>query len=122
LSSVLEATRPDQDAAVDFSTQLLRDWMRQNTIDGMNIYQSLWMFSRFESLQIQFPWGPAHVDLFKMFQSGAVPTLYYVLLRTQPDVMDQPQHWLTQARIDWVKSRVAEYLGPQVAAAIQSLS
>jgi hypothetical protein len=120
--SLFESTRSDQDAAIEFGQQLLKDWMRQNTLEGMNIKQSLWMFARFESIIITFPWGAAEVDIFKMFQSGAIPTLYYVLLRLQPDAMTLPHHWLTQARIDWVKTRVESYLGAPVCSYIQTLS
>jgi hypothetical protein len=122
MSTILESSRPDQEAAIEFSQQLLRDWMRQNTIEGMNIYQSLWMFTRFESSMYTLPWGSVHVDIFKMFQSGAVPTLYYILLRIQPDPMTMPYHWLTQARIDWVKNKISAYIGPDVTASIQALA
>lgn len=122
MTSVLETTKADQEAAIQFTRQLLHDWMRQNTIEGMNLQQSLWMFSRFEGVTISTPWNTAQsIDLFKMLYVGAVPTVYYCLLRVQPDDMTQPYHWLTQARIDWFKSRIEEYIGADTAAYIGSL-
>ena len=121
MSTALEISKPDQDAAMSFSRQLLSDWMRQNTIDNINLYQSLWVFHRFENFTITQAWGTGHVDIFKMFQSGAVPTLYYTLLRIQPDDMTQTYHWLTQARIDWVKQRLVDFMGAGMAGYIATL-
>ena len=112
----------DQQAAINFSQTLLRDWMLQNTLEGMTIINSCWVFARFENLTLQFPFGSHKVDLFKMFNAGAIPTLYYCLLKVQPDDMTESYHWVTQARLDWVKTRIASHLGPQAAAYIESLN
>jgi hypothetical protein len=81
----------------------------------------LWVFSRFEEFQISAAFGTKHVDIFKMFYSGAIPTVYYCILRVAPDPMTESYHWLTQARLDWVKGKLEEYLGAGMSAYIQSL-
>ena len=119
--SPLDATRADQEAAVNFTRSLLLDWMRQNTLEGISLQQSLWVFSRFETFEISAPWGSSRVDIFKMFNSGAIPTLYYCLCKVQPDSMLEQYHWLTQARIDWVKDRIASHIGAGMASYLSSL-
>lgn len=122
MTSLLEITKPDQDTDIIFTKQLLYDWMRKNAKeDGMNIYQSLWVFARFERFQMTMPWGTDHYDLFKLFNAGAVPTLYYCLCRVEPDDMSQTYHWLTQERIDWFKSKIQEHIGISMAYYIASL-
>ena len=112
----------DQQASINFTQSLLREWMLQNTLEGMSIIQSCWVFSRFENIELTFPFGSKKVDLFKMFMSGAIPTLYYCLLKVQPDNMSESYHWVTQARLDWVKTRLETHLGTTTANYIKSLS
>jgi hypothetical protein len=121
IRALLLASEADQESAIKFTNKLLRDWMRKNTIEGMNIAQSLWIFSRFEEYTIQIAGQTKTVDLFKMFASGAIPTLYYCLLKVQPDPMTESYHWLTQERLDWVKNEVENWLGPQTTNFIKSM-
>ena len=121
IQQIVNATDSDQKAAMEFSQNLLREWMRRNSIEGMNIPQSIWVFSRFEEFTLPIDGQDRHIDIFKMFQSGALPTLYYCLLRIVPDDMSKSYHWVTQARIDWVKTKIAEFIGSQTAGYIQTL-
>jgi hypothetical protein len=116
------ATRNSQQQNITFSQNLLQDWMRKNTLEGINIMQSLWVFSRFEQFIVSCDFGQKHVDLFKMFQSGALPTVYYCILQVQPDTMTEDYHWLTQERLDWVKEKIEAHLGNGMATHIQSLN
>lgn len=121
IQEAMNLTDSDQSAAITFSHKLLRDWMRRNTIEGMTIQQSLWVFSRFEEFTIEINGVSKKVDMFKMFQSGALPTLYYCLLKIQPDPMTESFHWVTQPRIDWVKNEISAWLGAGMAGYIQTL-
>jgi hypothetical protein len=116
------ASKNTQQQNIAFGQSLLHDWMRKNTLEGMTIVQSLWIFSRFERFEVEFGFGPKRVDLFKMFQSGAIPTVYFCILQVQPDSMTEPYHWLTQDRLDWVKTRLESHLGEGMVAYIQGLS
>jgi hypothetical protein len=118
---LFESSANSQESDIGFSRQLLHDWMRKNKLEGMSINQSLWVFSRFEEFEINAVFGAKHVDIFKMFYSGAIPTVYYCILRVAPDPMTESYHWLTQARLDWVKGKLEEYLGAGMSAYIQSL-
>lgn len=118
---LLAASYPDQESAIMFSKKLLSDWMRKNTLEGMTIQQSLWVFSRIEDFSILIDGTNKKVDLFKMFQSGAIHTLYYCILRFTADDMSKPYHWVTQERINWVKAKIEEYLGAPTCAYIQTL-
>lgn len=122
IQEAMNLTDSDQSAAITFSHKLLRDWMRRNTVEGMTIQQSLWVFSRFEEFAIEINGVSKKVDMFKMFQSGALPTLYYCLLKIQPDPMTESFHWVTQSRIDWVKNEISAWLGTGMTGYIQSLS
>lgn len=127
LEYIAATTQHKQEDYIMFGRTLLGDWMRRNTAEGMTIAQSLWVFSRFEEFSINFePFdilnlSAKKVDMFKMFMSGALPTLYACLLQIEPDPMTEDYHWVTQARIDWVKERVGERLGPGMVAYIESL-
>lgn len=121
INAIMQITSSEQESAIVFSHKLLRDWMRKNTIEGMTIEQSLWVFSRFEDFTIEINGTNKKVDLFKMFQSGALPTLYYCLLKIEPDPMTESFHWITQPRIDWVKNEIATWLGNSMASYIGSL-
>jgi hypothetical protein len=116
-----ESSKVSQEQNIHFGQSLLHDWMRRNTLEGMSVNQSLWVFSRFEEFTVNAIFGTKHVDLFKMFQSGAIPTVYYCILRVTPDDMTQSYHWLTQERINWVKERLENFLGAGMVAYIQSL-
>lgn len=118
---IFESTKNSQQQNINFGQTLLHDWMRKNIIEGMSVLQSVWVFSRFETFEVNAGFGNARVDLFKMFQSGAIPTVYLCLLQVQPDDMTQPHHWLTQVRIDWVKEQIEAYIGPSMANYIQTL-
>jgi len=110
-----------QEQNINFGRGLLHDWMRRNTLEGMSVNQSLHVFSRFEDFYVDFGYGPKKVDLFKMFQSGAIPTVYFCILQVAPDSMLETYHWLTQARLDWVKERLEDYLGAGMTGYIQSI-
>lgn len=106
-------SRTSQEVNLNFGNQLLNDWMRKNIIEGMNIKQSLWVFSRFEDFYIDCDFGSRKVDIFKMFRSGAIPTAYFCLLQVDVDPMTEDYHWITQERIDWVLSQIEDYLDNQ---------
>lgn len=114
-------SQSSQAASISFGDKLMHDWMRQNQLEGITIEQSAWVFSRFEEYQVNFGAGLKHIDMFKLFASGAIPTAYYAILGVAPDDMTQSYHWLTQARLDWVKSQMEDYLGAGMAAYIQNL-
>jgi hypothetical protein len=118
---ILEASRTNQQEAITFGQGLLHDWMRKNVIEGMSIKQSLWVFSRFEDFYIDSDWGSRKVDVFKMFQAGAMPTVYYCLLQVTPDPMTEDYHWITEARMEWILLRVRAYIGEGMANYIESL-
>jgi hypothetical protein len=112
----------DQQAAIDFCASLMNEFVRNNTNEGMTIDQSLYLFTKLSCFPMARPWGEVEVDLSLLFERGAVPTLYFVLLRLTPDDMTQPYHWLTQERIDWMKSKIEEFIGSGMASYIQSMS
>jgi len=117
----LQASQSSQALSVAFGETLLMDWMRYNTLEGMSIEQSLWVFSRFEDYHVEFGNGPKKIDLFKLFTSGALPTAYYCLLGVALDDMTETYHWLNATRMDWVKSRIEARLGAGYVAYVQGL-
>lgn len=118
----LDLSRSNQYESISFGRKLLHDWMRKNTLEGMTVKQSLWVFSRFETFTINCDFGVRHVDIFKMFYAGALPTAYYCLLQVDPDPMTESYHWLTQEKIDWFKNQVRAYLGDSMANYIEGLN
>ena len=121
IQALMQASDSDQEAALKFTQKLLRDWMRRNTIEGMTIQQSLWVFARFEEFKITIDGMEKKIDLFKMFQAGAIPTLYYNLLRIVPDDFTKPYHWITQQRINWILEQIENHIGTQMSQYIRGL-
>lgn len=107
-----EVSRENQEAAIEYGSRVIKDWMRKNSLEGISIVQSLWVFSRLEEISVGFPFGTKHVDIFKMLQGGALASSYYCLLAVAPDDMTQPYHWVTSDRLNWMKQELAIYLGP----------
>jgi hypothetical protein len=118
---ILEVSRTNQQDAIAFGQGLLHDWMRKNVIEGMSIKQSLWVFSRFEDFHVTCDFGSRKVDIFKMFQSGAMPTVYYCLLQVIPDPMTENYHWVTEARMEWILLRIRAHIGEGMASYVESL-
>jgi hypothetical protein len=118
---IFESSRVNQQENINFGQTLLYDWMRMNILEGMSVKQSLWVFSRFEDFEVSCDFGNKKVDIFKMFQSGAIPTVYYCILQVEPDPMTEDYHWITTERMQWVKDRVVAHIGPGMAAYIESL-
>lgn len=112
-----------QEAAINYCREVYREMIIRNVKDGINIMQSTYLFSRFEQYEYTIPGTnqTIKVDLFKLLETGAIPTLYYHLLRVQPDDMTQPYHFLTQERLNWLKSKFREWLGNETASYIESL-
>jgi hypothetical protein len=115
----------DQAAAIGFCTNLMNTFIRNNTNEGITIEQSLYLFSKLSNFTVARDWPDmpegTRIDLSTLMETGAVPTLYFVLLRLPADDMTKSYHWLTQARIDWMKGKIEEFIGPGMAAYIQSL-
>jgi hypothetical protein len=118
---LMNSSAKSQEQNMTFGRTLLHDFMRKNILEGMNISQSLWVFSRFEAFEVSTSFGSKRVDLFKMFQSGAIPTVYFCILQVSPDSMEEGYHWITADRLEWVKVRLREFLGQGMSSYIESL-
>ena len=120
---ILNEFLSQQEAAITYCKSVYREMVIRNVQDGINIIQSTYLFSRFEQYEYTIPGTDktVKVDLFKLFETGAIPTLYYHLLRVQPDDMTQPYHFLTEERLNWLRQKFRDWLGHETAAYIESL-
>jgi hypothetical protein len=113
----------EQESAIIFCQELLKKMIRKNVSEGINIVQSSWAFSRFENYKFVLnDETEIKIDLFKLFESGAIHTLYYHLLRIEPDDMSKAYHWFTVERLSFIKNKIKTWLGEEVSTYIETLS
>lgn len=108
-----------------FANQLISDVKGLNIISGAGVAQGLWAHKRFANLTITFTQAHADtfaplqplvgltldIDLINLIVTGDCESAYGVFCCIEPDDMTQPYHCITQQLIDYVKMRIATYLG-----------
>lgn len=101
----------DLEAEKEFLKELMLD-LRQEYIDaGILPNQALWVHQRLSTWTFPFMGLTYTVDIFDMVQTGNSQLLYLSLTYGTPDDMSQPQHWITQARINEIKATLKSWLG-----------
>ena len=94
-----------------FADQLMEDIKRQNTLEGINLMQALWVHHRLRALEITIGGVPFTIDLMNLVISGDIEVAAVVLMNTTPDDMTQPYHWLSTERLSWITAKITTYLG-----------
>lgn len=104
---------------------LIEDVKLMNQNAGLGLAQSLWFHSRMRALSVTVleahatafpPVAPLVgqtliLDLMNLVVSGDVETAYAALLCAQPDDMTEEYHCISQDLLDYLKYRIAQYLG-----------
>ena len=95
----------------EFADQLLEEFKARNIADGITATQALWMHHRMRALSITIGGVPMVLDILNMAVSGDVETACIALQYAQADDMSMSYHWLNEARIAWIVSKMKNYLG-----------
>ncbi len=97
-----------------FADNLMQRLKEKNMQEGLSsIDQSAWVHHRMRKIDFTLSdtTTVVQIDLMNLIISGDIETAEYVLGQLAPDDMTQTYHWLTQARIDWIRNEIRSYLG-----------
>ena len=104
---------------------LIEDVKLMNQNAGLGLSQSLWFHHRMRALPLSVVQAHADampplqplvgltltIDLMNLVVSGDVETAYAALLCAQPDDMSEEYHCINQDLLDYLKYRIAQFLG-----------
>ena len=108
----LESTSIKENKA--FADELMQALKLKNLQEGLSsINQSAWVHHRLRKINYTLSNNITivQIDLMNLIISGDVETAEFVLGQLLPDDMTEAYHWLTQARIDWIRNEIRTYLG-----------
>lgn len=97
-----------------FADELMQRLKEKNILEGLSsIDQSAWVHHRLRKLSFTLSDGVTQVylDLMNLVVSGDIETAEQALGQMTPDDMTEAYHWMTQARIDWIRNEIRTYLG-----------
>jgi hypothetical protein len=81
---------------------------------GANPFQSFWIADRLKNVELTLPTGVVvGINTADICWAGYSEMLYMTFSKMTPDDMTQPYHFLNQERIDWLKNKFGELLGPE---------
>lgn len=98
----------------EFADQMMQRLKEKNILEGLStIDQSAWVHHRLRKMDYTLSDNTTIVqlDLMNLVVSGDIETADQALGQMAPDDMTESYHWLTQARIDWIRNEVRTYLG-----------
>lgn len=98
-----------------YGKELLLKFKLKNIQEGIQWYQATWLHSRIRNWKVTLPpaLGSAvvYVDLFNALSSGDIETTCLCLIYGEADPMDNPLHWVTSDRKNWLITEMKTWLG-----------
>lgn len=97
-----------------FADDLMQRLKEKNILEGLSsIDQSAWVHHKLRKMDYTLSDATTVVqlDLMNLVVSGDIETAEQALGQMSPDDMTEAYHWLTQARIDWIRNEIRTYLG-----------
>jgi hypothetical protein len=110
----------DREFEIIFANNLLKEWIIKSNLNNISIEQKLWTYSRLENFSLKFNEVTIKLNLIKLFQLGEIETLYYCLLKLEPDPMTENFHFIKQEDIDWLTSKIESWIGHERANSIKN--
>lgn len=101
----------DYKSNVQFANELFMQFKQKNIDEGINGSQAIWLHHRTRAMNITAFGINYTLDIINMAASGDIETACLSLMYSTPDDMTEPQHWLTQDRIDFLVSSMKTHLG-----------
>lgn len=114
----------DIKASQDFVRDLIARFKQQNISDEIGIAQAAWVHHRLRKVDctgltatlpimggISYPMPPTQVDVLNLAFSGDLELAYAVVDVMAPDDMTETYHFLTAARLNWLKQEIGKFLG-----------
>ncbi len=104
---------------------LMEDVKTLKILNNVGVSGGLWVHHRFRAITYTVDAGHVSAfpplapllgvtittDLINLIVTGDVESAYGVLVCTVPDDMTQPYHCVSQALLDYIKGRIAQFLG-----------
>ena len=97
-----------------FADELMQKLKEKNIAEGLaSIDQSSWVHHRMRKVDytLSDETTVVQLDVMNLVVTGDIETAEQVLGQMDPDDMTEDYHWLTQARIDWIRNEIRTYLG-----------
>jgi hypothetical protein len=95
----------------EFKKENLADFVTNSVPNDLAIMISMHVHHRLRAIDITVGGVPFTIDLMNLVISGDLETAYVVLAYMTPDDMSMPYHWLSQSRIDALRSKIATRVG-----------
>lgn len=108
---ISESIRSDNLASIRFAQDVLLEFKQKNISEGINAQQALWLHHRASSWTCAVGGSSFNVNLLAMAAVGDIEAIYVALAHGVPDDMTLAYHWMSQQRVDWLKSRIAAHMG-----------
>lgn len=109
--SITEGQKADNEAKKKFAQDLLIEFKQLNLDAGINSVQAIWLHHRSRNLDVVVGGVAMTVDIMNMAIVGDVEAAYVALDYCTPDDMTQSHHWFNQERVDWLKTKIAIFMG-----------
>ena len=97
-----------------YADNMMQRLKQKNIIEGLSsIDQAAWIHHRLRKIDYTLSDNVTvvQIDVMNLVVSGDIETAEQVLGQIVPDDMTQAYHWLSQARIDWIRNDIRTYLG-----------
>lgn len=97
-----------------FADDMMQRLKEKNILEGLaTIDQSAWVHHRMRKVDytLSDDTTVVQLDVMNLVVTGDIETAEHALGQMSPDDMTEDYHWLTQARIDWIRNEIRTYLG-----------
>lgn len=97
-----------------FADEMMQSIKEKNLLEGLSsIDQAAWVHHRLRKIDYTLSDATTvvQIDVMNLIVSGDIETAEFVLGQMTPDDMTESYHWLTQARLDWIRNEIRSYLG-----------
>lgn len=97
-----------------FADDLIQRFKKKNLSEGLSsIDQAAWVHHRLRKMDYTLSDNQTviQLDVLNLVVSGDIETAFFCLGQLEPDSMNEEYHFLSQERIDWLRSEIAQYLG-----------
>lgn len=96
-----------------FANNMMHKLKQKNLLQGLNsIDQAAWVHHRLRKIDYVLSFGlTVQLDVLNLVVSGDLETAEHCLGQMLPDNMEEPYHWWTQERINWIRNEIRVYLG-----------
>lgn len=94
-----------------FCDELMDRFKKLNINSQITAAQGFWLHTRLRQHTFTFYGNTYTLDIMNLIVSGDVELGCIAMMNFSPDSMEEPYHFFTQQRIDWLVNEMKKYLG-----------